>query len=68
MSTESPYTIELLKLANGSRVLRVYDSQTATCLERVVRPDVPVTRQKDCLSQALQSLLERELRENATAA
>ena len=68
MSAESPFTIELLKLANGNRLLRVIDSQTATCLERLVRPDVPVSNQRNVLSRALHSLLERELKERVSAA
>jgi len=64
----SPFTFELLKLANGARLLRVLDAETGTCLERLLRSDVPVVRQKKLLSHALHSLLEGELKETASAA
>jgi len=68
MNSDSPFNFELLKLENGTRLLRVVDPRTATCLERAVRPDIPVVRQKNLLSNALHSLLERELKEAAPAA
>jgi hypothetical protein len=64
----TPFTIELIKLANGARLLRVIDNGTGTCLERALRPDIPVVVQKKLLSHALHSLLERELKETASAA
>jgi len=63
-----PFTFELLKLANGTRLMRVVDTGTGTCLERLLRSDVPVARQKKLLSHALHSLLEGELKETASAA
>jgi len=68
MNAQTPFTFELLKLANGARLLRVLEPQSATCLEKLVRSDVPIARQKALLSKALEAVLERELKETASAA
>ncbi|MEO6788039.1 MAG: hypothetical protein ABI318_18085 [Chthoniobacteraceae bacterium] len=61
MNPPAPYRIELLKLADGRRILRVTD----TSLERCVNPKQPVARQKEAVIRALRAVLERELKEPA---
>ena len=65
MKHEAPFNVELVKLVDGSRLLRIVDAATGTCLERTVNPNASVTRQKQLLSNALRSLLHGELKEVA---
>jgi len=65
MKTPPQYEIELLKLADGSRLIRVSDPVTATALERRLDLAKPVWAQKNGLTQALQTLLANELSEIA---
>ncbi len=62
-----PFQTELIKLADGTRIVRVSDSSTATALERRIDPAHPVARQKEVLDRALRAVLERELKATAAA-
>ena len=62
MPASTDLTFELVKLQQGTRVIRVTDPATATCLERVVNPAVPVIQQKNLLQRALDSLLQGMLK------
>jgi len=66
MTSPAPLQIELLKLADGSRILRVTDSLSATALERRLDPTQPVVRQKETVARALRAVLDRELKASAT--
>lgn len=67
MNSPAPFQIELLKLADGTRLLRVSDPLTATALERRLDPTQPVTRQKEAVDRALRAVLEGELKPAAAA-
>ena len=62
MNPFAPFQIEWLKLADGTRLVRVSDPQTATSLERRLDPTQPVARQKEAVDRALRAVLERELK------
>lgn len=62
-----PFQIELIKLADGTRVVRVSDPLTATALERRLDSARPVARQKEAVDRALRAVLERELKATATS-
>jgi hypothetical protein len=68
MKSTPPYDIELLKLPDGSRLIRVSDPATATALERRLDPAKAVAKQKNAVVDALRSLLARELKETAAIA
>ena len=67
MNSPAPFHIELLKLADGRRILRVADPLTDTALERCVNPKLPVARQKEAVIRALRAVLDHELKEPAAA-
>ncbi len=51
----------LLKLADGGRVLRFYESSSGLCLEKRLRPEDSVVRQKERWERVFLNMLEREL-------
>lgn len=61
------FQFDLLKLADGARLLRVTDPASATAIERRLDPRQPVVRQKEAVARALCAVLERELKETAAA-
>jgi hypothetical protein len=63
MNPPPSFQIELVKLADGTRWLRVADPVSGTTLERRVRENEPVARQKSAVLQALGAVLDRELKE-----
>jgi len=65
MKSTPPYKIELLKLSDGSRLIRVNDPATATTLERRLDPTKPVAKQKNAVVDALRSVLAHGLKEPA---
>lgn len=65
MNPPAPFQIELIRLADGSRVLRATDPQTATTLERHLDSLQPVSRQKEAVDLALRAVLDRELKATA---
>jgi len=66
MNPPSPFHIELIKLLDGTRIVRVSDPLTSTAVERRLDSAQPVARQKDALDRALRAVLERELKASAT--
>ena len=52
--------IELLKLADGSRILRLEHLGSGVCLEKKLDGSLSVVRQKQRWLQVFESLLERE--------
>jgi hypothetical protein len=65
MNPPASLQIEMVKLVDGTRVLRVTDAATATTLERRVDPAQPVVRQKEMVAHALRAVLDRELKSAA---
>jgi hypothetical protein len=59
MNPAFTFRIDLIKLTDGFRVLRVTDAATATTLERRLDPNQPVARQKDAICRALQLVLDQ---------
>jgi len=55
------FTIEMVKLRTGARLLRVGDPLTGTWLERPLDPDLPVVRQRRLLQRALTLALQGDL-------
>lgn len=51
----------LLKLADGGRVLRFYEPASGLCLEKRLRLDEPVARQKQRWARVFAEMLDREL-------
>ncbi len=49
MNPPAPFPVELLKLADGTRLVRVSDPLTATALERRLDPAQPIARQKEAV-------------------
>jgi hypothetical protein len=63
MSSIQPYQIELLRLPDGTRLIRVNDPATATALERRLDPAKPVVAQKNAVVRALRTVLTQEFNE-----
>ncbi len=51
--------IELIKLVNGDRLLRLTEPKAALTLERKIDPKQPVLRQKQNLMTVFEAALER---------
>jgi hypothetical protein len=51
----------LLRLADGSRVLRFCERQSGLCLEKRLEREQPVARQKERWMEVFVAMLEREL-------
>ncbi len=51
----------LLKLADGERVLRFTEASSGLCLEKRLRPDESVARQKERWKRVFLNMLEKEL-------
>ena len=56
-----PIHMQLLTLANGSRVLRLEDTATGLSLERKLVPEKPVVVQKAMLLRLFQIMLQNEM-------
>ena len=54
----------LLKLADGSRLLRLSEQESGLCLEKRLDPTEPVFGQKERWTLAFESMLDRELGSN----
>ena len=61
MNPSVSFTIDLLRLADGTRLIRVADTASGTTLERRIDPTRPLARQKELVVTALRALLDREL-------
>lgn len=53
--------LQLVKLADGSRILRIADPASGLALEKVLDPKRPLAAQKHALAQSLRAAIEREL-------
>lgn len=53
--------VDLIKLANGDRLLRLSEAASGLSLEKRLDPRHPVVRQKERLLRAFEAALEREL-------
>jgi hypothetical protein len=53
--------IQLVKLANGARLLRFSEKKSGLSLEKQIAARQPVVRQKQRLLREFEQLLEREL-------
>ena len=51
--------ITLIKLKNGSRLLRLTESETGLALERTLNPQRPLLSQKQQLKALFESMLQR---------
>lgn len=51
--------IDLIKLLNGDRILRVTEPQSGLSLEKKLSPADPIVRQKKQLRQAFEAALSR---------
>jgi hypothetical protein len=51
--------ITLLKLKDGSRLLRLTEPETGLALERALNPNRPVLRQKKQLKALFESMIQR---------
>lgn len=51
----------LLKVADGSRILRLSEQNSGLCLEKRLDPAEPVFSQKQRWIQAFEAMLDREL-------
>ena len=51
--------IDLVKLANGDRLLRLTESESGLSLEQKLDPKLPVARQKERLLNVFQAALTR---------
>ena len=51
--------ITLLKLKDGSRLLRLTEAETGLALERILNPDRPLLVQKQQLNTLFQSMIQR---------
>ena len=56
----SEIQIDLVKLADGSRILRLSDSSSLLCLEKRLDPSASVHRQKQHWLHVFRDLLSRE--------
>lgn len=54
--------LNLLRLADGGRVLRLSDPLSGLCLEKKLDPRQPVVEQKERWLRAFLAMLEREVR------
>ena len=53
--------IELVKLADKTRLLRLNDPESGLCLEKKLHPQQSVARQKERWLRAFEAMLNREL-------
>jgi hypothetical protein len=53
--------IEMTKLSEGSRLIRVTDPELGVSLEKKANPSLPIAKQKDQLVGALTHLIESKL-------
>lgn len=67
MNQSAPFQVDLIKLSDGTRMLRVSDVPSGTTLERRVDAQRSVASQKDAVERALRAVLERELKTPAAA-
>lgn len=51
--------ITLLRLKDGSRLLRLIESETGLALERTLSPSQPLIRQKQQLKALFESMIQR---------
>lgn len=51
--------ITLIKLKNGSRLLRLTEPETGLALERTLNPERPLVSQKQQLKSLFESMLQR---------
>jgi hypothetical protein len=51
--------ITLLRLKDGSRLLRLSESETGLALERTLNPNRPLLRQKQQLKALFESMIQR---------
>jgi hypothetical protein len=51
--------IQLVKLTDGGRLLRLSDMNTGLCLEQRLAPELPVIRQQARLRRELELLISR---------
>ena len=58
---KSEVQIELVKLVDGTRLLRLSELKSGLCLEKRLDPKQPVARQKQKWQQAFESMLAHEL-------
>ena len=61
MPIDKEIHVELIKLANGDRVLRLGEATTGLCLEKKIDPRQPVVRQKAHLLKVFEAALAHEL-------
>lgn len=54
-----PIQITLLRLKDGSRLLRLSEPETGLALERALNPNRPVLRQKQQLKALFESMIQR---------
>ena len=59
MKKRDDFQIEVLKLADGGRLLRLTEPDAGLALERRLDPKAPVVRQKNRLSDALEAAVAR---------
>ena len=55
-----PHKIEILRLSENRRVIRVSEQASGLCLEKVLGPSEPVAVQKKILERALVHLLKNK--------
>ena len=61
MPSDRQIQVDLIKLANGERLLRLAEGTTGLCLEKKIDPQQPVVRQKERLLKIFEAALAREL-------
>jgi hypothetical protein len=61
MSAKRQIEIELVKLTNGDRLLRLSEAASGLCLEKKLDSHKPVVKQKDRLRKTFEAILSREL-------
>ncbi|MCX6905570.1 MAG: hypothetical protein NTW03_19250 [Verrucomicrobia bacterium] len=57
MSNGKNIEMDLVKLANGERLLRLIEPSSGVCLEKKLDPEQPVLRQKERLLSMLEAAL-----------
>jgi hypothetical protein len=57
MAEQSQIKIDLVKLTDGRRLLRLTEPQSGLTLEKVLAPELPVVRQQRQLVQLFESTL-----------
>lgn len=65
MPAERQIQVDLIKLANGERLLRLSESTSGLSLEKKIDSQKPLVRQKERLLKTFEAALARELTASA---